>query len=264
VLVILLLGGAVRAESALPRYLDKHVALLHAEDPDTVRAALQTLGKARHPAAVDVIAAFLREGQPDPLSAAALVALGASERKEALAVLAEYTRHRRAAARRIAYEAVARIPDPRAIDVLVQGLRDSDPGVRGVAANALGSLGATRTLDTLALALRRGVPEAAPAIGRIADATNIAKLHAELQRQPIRVMLAGYSVFLQRDDVDEEAQLDTVARLGELASPEVKRFLQALLVTARFHERERLREAVATTAQRIVDGSPPAKTSGAK
>lgn len=248
---------AADIERPVPRRLRALSAELDAADPVRVQAAIEALAVARHRYAVDALAAFLRRGQPDALADHALAALGMTGLPRALGVLAEFAHHRRAQARREAYRAVARIEDTAANDVLARGLRDSDPGVRGICATALGERRAVDALDLLFLALDRGVPEAAGAIGRVADAHDIARFHAAIGRLPIHVLLSGEEALLRRADLDETVKLDIVARLGEVAVPAVRSFLEGMLATLDLRELQRLRRALVETAQRIsMPGQP--------
>lgn len=246
---------------------------LQSADPARTAAAVDALGKRGDRAAVDAIAAFVRAGQPDALTDRALLALGATRSKNALAVLAEFTHHRRAAARIAAYTAAARIAGPAADALLAEGLRDSDAGVRGSCARSLAERGAKSQLEPLFRAFVRGVPEASYAIGKLAEPASLARFEEQLGRLPIQVMLAGYEQFLLRADIDEATKLELIAHLGEVASLTVKRFLERLLVAQNWSKRPRLLRAIADTAHRIDPAqgganapaapSPPAPPTGA-
>jgi len=220
-------------------------------DPALVGAAVDALGKRGDRAAVDTLAAFLRSGQPDALADRALLALGATRRPEALAAVAEFTHHRRVSARTSAYTAAAGLTGEAANALLGAGLRDSDAGVRGLCAHELAERGARSQLDLLFRAFARGVPEAAFAVGKLADAASLPRFEQQLGRLPIQVMLAGYEQFLLRPDFDEATKLELVAHLGEVASLTVKRFLEQLLVAHPWARQLRLQRAIADTARRI-------------
>lgn len=252
--VVLAAAGPAHAaepERPVPRRVRALVADLDVTDAERVHGAIEALAASRHAYAVDALAAFLRRGQPDALADHALAALGEMRLPRALGVLAEFARHRRPEARRQAYRSIARVDDPAASDVVARGLRDSDAGVRGVCAEALGERHSVESLDLLFLALDRGVPEAAAAIGRIGDARSVARLQQELGRQPIAVVLSGEEAFLRREDLDETVKLEIVGRLGEVAVPAVKAFLEGMLATLDLRRLPRLRVALADTARRI-------------
>ena len=224
-------------------------------------AAIDALGKLGA-GAVPVLSRFARSGQPDALTDRALGALGATAAPAALDVLAEFTHHRRAAARVAAYNAIARIAGARSDELLARGLRDSHANVRGACARSLGERKATAQLESLLRAFERGVPEAAVAVGRIADAQSISRFHAQLGRAPLSLLLAGYEPLLLRADVDEAVKLDVVARLGEVASMSSKRFLERMRAEHDWTKQPNLLRALTETARRIEE-KPAAKTTNA-
>jgi hypothetical protein len=232
-------------------------AALQSGDPARVGPAIDALGQRRDRAAVELLAEFLERGQPDALADRALQALGKTGSRESLRVLAQFTHHRRPSARRAAFEASAQIPGEPANEIIAQGLRDSDAGVRGLCALRLGERGAKSQLEVLFHALDRAVPEASIAIGRMGDASAVARLHTHLGQLPIQVMLGGYEQFLVRGDIAEETKLEIVARLGEVAGLTVKRFLEALLGNKAVSGQPRLMHAIAETAKRIDDRPKP-------
>jgi HEAT repeat protein len=231
---------------------------LLSEDPARAAAAVDALGKRGDRAAVAALTAFLRAGQPDALTDRGLLALGATRSPDALAVLAEFTHHRRTAARAAAHAGAARIPGAAADALLAEGLRDSDAGVRGSCARALAERGAKSQLDLLFRAFVRGVPEASFALGKLAEPASLPRFEEQLGRLPIQVMLAGYEQFLLRPDIDEATKVELVAHLGEVASLTVKRFLERLLAAQNWASRPRLLRALAETARRIVAPQPAA------
>jgi HEAT repeat protein len=238
-------------ERPAPRRLRAHAVDLETGDTARVETAIEALAASRHPYAVEALSSFLRAGQPDSLAEHALGALGETRSPLALPVLTEFTRHRRAEARRQAYRSIGRVDDAAANAVLARGLRDGDPGVRAVCAEALGRRRAREHLGLLFLALDRGVPEAGAAIGRAGDESDAARLHERLGRLPIATVLAGDEAFLGRTDIDENTKLDLVARLGEVAVPTVRSFLEAMLATLDLAAQPRLRAALGETARRI-------------
>ncbi|MDH5671674.1 MAG: hypothetical protein OEZ06_05955 [Myxococcales bacterium] len=250
-------GGGVGSVAALQ-------AQLQGSDPQAVRAAIDGLVARADARAVAVLDAFLLQGQPDALSEHTLRALAAAKRPDralppARALLQRMARHRRAAVRQLALDGLLAMPRQgteaeAAIEAaLAFAVGDSDAGVRGRAARGLGLRGARAQLPLLFRALDRGVREAAPAIGRLADAAATAGFHERLGRSPIDVMLSGYEQLLLRADLDEPLKLDIVARLGEVAGPSVKIFLERMARTLDFRGTRDLRHAVVQTARRIDD-----------
>lgn len=227
-------------------------------DATKTAAAIDALGERGGHDAVAALAAFIRAGQPDPLADRALTALGAARSPEALDALAAMMRHRRAGARIAVFGSIARIPGERANALLAEGLRDSDAGVRGVCARNLGERRARSQIEPLFRAFERGVPEAAVAVGRIAVASELARFHARLGQAPVQNMLGGYEQLLLRADIDEATKLDIVARLGEVASLSVKRFLERMQVDPSFKTQARVQRSLVDTARRIDEHPKPA------
>jgi hypothetical protein len=228
-------------------------ARLRSADADAVAPVAEAMASRGTPDAAARLAAFVRAGQPDAATDAVLLALQKHPIPAALPLLRDLTWHRRAAARRLAFGALAELEDAAVNPLLARGLRDSDPGVRGVSARALGRRGARDQLEVLFLAMSRGVPEAAAAVGRIGDAGAVARYHDFLGKLPIGVMLSGYERFLTRDDLSEDTRIEIVGRLGEVAGPTVKRFLERMLATSEWPRGSRLPHALRETAKRIDD-----------
>jgi hypothetical protein len=224
---------------------------LHSGDAGRVAAALDALGAQRSHAAVVALADFVRQGQVDALADRAVDALGNTRSPQALGVLGELTRHRRASAREASYRAIAKIPGARADALLGSGLRDSASPVRVVCARSLGERNARSQLDLLFLAFDRGVAEAGVAIGQVADGPAVSRLHERLGHAPIQPMLGAYEKLLLRADVSESTKLDVLARLGEVATPNVKLFLQGLMASHDWSKQLPVLRAMADTAARI-------------
>jgi HEAT repeat protein len=235
--------------------IPKLSADLASDDAATASAAIDALGERGGRDSIAALARFIRAGQPDALTDRALGALGTARKTEALDVLATMTRHRRVAARIASFASIARISGERSNSLLADGLRDSDAGVRGVCARSLGERRARSQIEPLFRAFERGVPEAAVAVGRLATASELARFHARLGQAPVQNMLGGYEQLLLRADIDEATKLDIVARLGEVASLTVKRFLERLQADPSFKTQPRVQRSLIDTAKRI-DGRP--------
>ncbi len=239
------------------RDLPQVVERLQSEDADQVREAIDQLVVIDDAQVIEPIATLLRSGQSDHLTDHALAALGSLKKVEGIEVLTEFTHHRRPGARRRAYHALAAIEDARVVPILEAGLRDSDRGIRGVAAIALGERGATDSLELLFRAFERNVVEAAIAIGQLAPNEAVDRYNGFLGNEPLGVMLSGYEHLLRRDDISLETKTAIVERLGEVAGVMVRRFLQSYLNTfpERFRRRDRevreLRDLVRDTMVRI-------------
>lgn len=210
---------------------------LRSQSPDEARAALDQLVVLDRREAVEPIAELLRAGQPDAIADHALDSLKRIAEPSSVDVLTEFTRHRRAGARRRAYQALAEIEDRRVSALLEQGLRDSDRSVRAEAADSLGRIGARGSLDILFRAFERGVIEASAAIGKLGDERSVARFTEHLGQQPLSVMLDGYAEYLHRTDIADATKIEIVVRLGEVSGRLVRQFLTQEI--ARLHDRER-------------------------
>jgi HEAT repeat protein len=261
VLLLCVLLGAVAVQAALAAPVKRTregaqaartAELMHqlgSKDPQVVKAAIDALAEREE---ASVLVAFFAEGQPDAVADHVLSALGGIRSEAGRALLEQSTHHRRSGARQKAYAALARQRDPRVMELLGRGLRDSSAEVRGLCARLLGELRGVDQLELLFRALARGVPEAGTAIGTLAPGSEVARFDVHLQGLPIQVMLDGYERFLLRNDIDEQTKLAIVARLGEVGSPTVKQFLQRMLAAHDWSKQKALRHALEETSRRIV------------
>jgi HEAT repeat protein len=256
VALITLASSGVRAAEPKPPVPPLKVlrAELSSGDEARVLRALEGLGSRRQKGSVEALVAFVHTGQPDRLADRAVEALGQLASPAALPLVTEMAGHRRAGARVTALTAAAELEGSAVDALLTNGLRDSDATVRGTCARLLGERGTRSAVDLLFRALERGVPEAAPAIGRLGDSAAVTRMHGLLGKLALHPLLAGYDRFLARSDLDEATKLDIVTHLGEVASLAVKRFLEQQLqpraagVAARS---PRLTAALRETAKRI-------------
>lgn len=251
----LLLSWADGAQAQLAaQRLDQAAESLRHGDAASARKALAQLAAARGmPAAARALRGALEAGLPDDLVVPALDALSGLGGPDAQAALTEFTSHRRVPVRLAAYRGLVGLSAPTASAFLADGLRDSDPRVRDLCARGLGELGARERVDVLLLALSRGVYAAAEAVGRLGDGTTAVDYAELLERLPLSVMLRGYRAFLARNDFPSEDKLAIIARLTEVASPEVRRFLQMVLVSVDWRREPEVKKALELAIARIVD-----------
>lgn len=229
--------------SVLPR--------LRSTNPDEVRAGIDQLTVISDAQCVPPLVELLHTGQPDVVTDRALDALRAIAHPSSIEILTEFTHHRRAAARRRAYRALAAIEDRRVATLIEAGLRDSDREVRSAAALALGEMGSRSSLDLLFRAFDRGVIEAATSIGQLGNEASVERFNGYLGRVPLSVMLAGYEHYLRRADINEDTKVDIVTRLGEVSGRQVREFLGSYASTFGARDRGRLRQLVTDTIARI-------------
>ncbi|HEY8431051.1 MAG TPA: HEAT repeat domain-containing protein [Sandaracinaceae bacterium] len=246
--------AVVQGPQPTVRDIDTIAARLSSSNPDEVREAIDLLSVIDHPNVIPHLAALLRSGRSDEVTDHALTALRGLAHPSAIDVLVEFTHHRRARARRLAYQALAAIHDNRVPALLEQGLRDSDRNIRAATARALGDIGARGSVDTLFVAFERGVVEAAISIGKLGDRRSVARFNEHLGRVPLSVMLSGYHEYLRRNDIPDEVKIDIIGRLGEVSGPMVRSFLQRYLDTFPTRgpaSRSRVRTVVIDTLRRI-------------
>jgi hypothetical protein len=246
--------GASDLPTPTVRDIDEIAAQLDSANEDDVRGAIDLLSVIDHPSVVPHLARVLRSGRSDEVTNRALTALRGLAHPSAIDVLVEFTHHRRAGARRLAYQALAAIQDRRVPALLEQGLRDSDRNVRATCARSLGEIGANQSVGTLFLAFDRGVVEAAISIGKLGSRQQLTQFNEHLGNMPLSVMLSGYTEFVRRSDLPDEVKIDIIGRLGEVSGPMVRVFLQRYLDTLPTRGRaanSRLRTVVIDTLRRI-------------
>jgi len=200
-------------------------ALLGSEKDAEIIEGIQKLGDLADPSGVEPIMDLLRKGQTDKVTQAAIDALGAISSPKAIPILIEYMKHRRAAVRALAINAIAEIKDKQVSEALKSALKDSDSTVRKTAALALGRYGDASAVDILFKAFDRNVLEAAIAIGQLGNVNDMERLSTYLGKSPLTILLPGFSEFLNRDNFPEKGKIKIVEKLKELAGPEVKQFL---------------------------------------
>jgi HEAT repeat protein len=210
--------------------LEKLKADLESAQEPRMLAALATIssaGAAGVPAAPYVEAVLLR-GASQTVLERALVVAGELGQASSSAAIAPYLRHRAAALRRAAAEALTRTGGKPAIAALRLGLRGRDAEVRAACARGLGELGAHEAVDDLFRALQHKVTAAAASIGMLCAPAQCDRFTALLERQPLEAMLDGMERILLRpgEQVPDEQKLGVVAALLELGSPRVGHFLR--------------------------------------
>lgn len=209
--------------------LDEATRLLSSTSHDDIETAIGALGLLGDRRAVAPLSERIRAGLPPDLLLTAIDTLTVLGQADAGPVLFELVAHRRPGVRLRVVQAIAACRPRGADRALVSALGDSSPAVRAAAATALGELGATSAIDSLFLAFEREVPEAGVALGRIARADDVPRILEHLGSVPFTLMRQVLSELLVRRDLAERARLDVIARLGELATAEVRTFLEELM-----------------------------------
>lgn len=243
-------GGASAQEEMT---LADATTALNSGNQGNVEVGIQSLGLISNKAALEVLVARMRRGLPRDLLVTAIFTVGAMGLPEGGPVLIELTTHRSADVRARAVEMLSALQPPRAVAALISALSDPDPNVRAAAATGLGDLKASEALDKLFQAQDRGVAEASVAIGKVVSARDVPRLLEYLGRTPLRTLAPALKAIIARNDVEESARLQVVARLSELATREVKAFLKEVLDAYGTTLPARVRSALSTAAQQIAD-----------
>ncbi|MEM9187858.1 MAG: HEAT repeat domain-containing protein [Myxococcota bacterium] len=229
------LGTLVAALFAAPAVAQRRPSvnqvreMLGSDDPATVQQGIEAVGLSGNARMVPVLSDRVRRGLRADLLDVALDTLAVLGRPEAGPVLFELSVHRRPAVRRKAVEAIVACRPEGGARALTTALSDSDPGVRGLAAVGLGQLGGPADVDVLFLAFDRGVLEAGVAIGQLATGPAFERLTAYLGRVPFDSLTPAFTELLARPRVPQAAKLDVIGRIGELATPGARQFLEELV-----------------------------------
>lgn len=226
---------------------------LHGGNLDEARGALETLGVSGSPRAIPLLAAYVRSGPPSQLIETAVEAVGAIGGPQSAPILIELMGHRRPGVRLRAAEAAAGLRTRDVAAALQVCLDDSDPAVRSAAARALARAGTRDDVATLFRALEKGVMEASASIGTLGNAGDAEHFATLLGRIPFDKMVPGLDAFLNRRDLGAAPRVMLVRKLQELATVEVKSFLQAFLDSMPPRERGPLRDATQEAIARIAD-----------
>lgn len=231
---LLVLGVASQAAAQRRGSSDlrEGVERLDATSPSEVRAGLEQLGLLGNPGAVEPISERIRRGLPPELLGVAVDTLMILGRPQAGPVLFDLMSHRRADVRFKAVQAVVACRPQGAERALTGALSDTDATVRGAAAEGLGAMGAHGAVDALFLAMERHVPEAPMAIAQVARPADVERFLEQLGRMPFSEVTPALSEMINREDLAASSKLAIVHRLTELATAEVRQFLEELVANA--------------------------------
>ncbi len=232
---------------------ERTVAMLDSHSRDQVESAIQNLGLLGEARAVEPLVQRIRRGLPPDLLEVATMTLMALGQPSSGPVLFELIRHRRPKVRTRAAEAITAVNPPNADKALLQGLQDGNRDVRAAAATGLGEIGARDALSALFRALDRGVLEASASIGKLVPAEQVGKLLGYLNTIPLYSLGPALREVLNREDVTENAKLEVVARLQEVATSEVKGLLVDFLASSGESAPPNLVRAVERAIQQIAD-----------
>jgi HEAT repeat protein len=220
---------AATAQSKKPKRADIKDAIfkLKSPNPEEVMYSVQLLAASGSKDAVGPLTDLLRSGPRNDITNGIIQALGSIGEPGSVPILIEYMGHRRSDARVAAIYALENYKDGRVTASFEQALRDSDSQVRATAALALGKRGSRSSVPVLFQAFDRGVYDAAISIGQLGAPGDASRLAQYLGKADVKVLLPGFDEFVRREDFPNEAKLQILAQLFELAGPDVKRFAMA-------------------------------------
>ncbi|MBI2895452.1 MAG: HEAT repeat domain-containing protein [Deltaproteobacteria bacterium] len=228
-------------------------AALRSGNVEEVKGALETLGVSGSPRGIPILTAYVRSGPPSQVIETAVEAIGALGGAQSAAILIELQTHRRPGVRLRAVEASASIHSPDVAAALEAALDDSDAQVRGAAARGLAQAGTRQNVEVLFHAFERGVFEASTAIGTLGNPADAERFIGFLGRIPFDKMVPGLDAFLNRRDLGNPPKVTIIRRLQELATVEVKSFLQAFVEQIPARDRGPVRQAAEEAIARIAD-----------
>lgn len=229
------------------------IAGLDADDAVIVRESIESLGMLGTPAAAEAIAARLSRGLPRDLTLVALDALGILQQRVAVPVVEKLTRHRDETIRLRALQTLVALDAPLLRGTLERGLDDPSAEVRAECVQALVRHGHRSSVPVLFRALDAGELGAALPIAVHGDDAAVRRLSSYLGRVPFTAMAEPMARALAREDLERRLRLDLVGRLVELATPEIKYFLEDLAGTLPGPSNDPVKRAVSDAAFRIVD-----------
>jgi len=246
------LQGAKPKPDATPATISANAAAdLKSGDFTKMRAALDEIrmaGKGPGARFSPEISELLQKGLPLSLTEAAIDTLGDLESESASATIAPYARHRNVKIRQASMRALGKTKGKAASTALRGGLSDSDPGVRGLAANALGAIKAKEAVGDLFVALDHRVNEAAAAIGLLCSPDECEKLAAQVKKYPFDVVTSGLDQALFRTDISDDTKIRIVGQVRELGTQEANKFLVDIFKRME-KASERLKQALGQAVQ---------------
>lgn len=245
-------GGTAKRARVDPA-IEQAQKQMNSGDRTQIESGIQNLGMLGKREVIAPLADRIRRGLPPELLETAILTLMTLGDDEAGPVLHELALHRRPEVRLRAVEALAALKAPGAETALVHALSDGDDRVRSAAATGLGDLGAQDSLEVLFLALDRGNLAASPAIGKVIDPTQTARLVGYLGKIPFYSLAPALGEVLKRPDVAEPAKLAVITGLQEAATPGVKGFLSDVMTAGGDAIGPNLKRAILRAMQEIAD-----------
>jgi HEAT repeat protein len=222
---------------------------LQDEEESKVAEAVKALAESGAPNAAEPLVELLAAGTTPWIATAALEAVGKAKDPRAIQVLTLYAGNRNGKTRVAAVKALGALPDGRVVGTLLERLGDQDPEVRAAAATALAARKETIAVDRLFKLVARNDAGAAAPLGALAPpelAPRIAELKGSVDDG---VIAAAYGELLKRSDVPDRLRLDVVRTLGHIPGAAATTALVEYLSTVPEAENRPSKDE----AQRLVD-----------
>jgi HEAT repeat protein len=232
-------------------------------DSDTLLQAIQAAAVSGPDGAAAISTIILRGVSPR-VAAAGLDALGVLAQPIGTHAVLRFLEHRRPLLRRHAIAAAQAIHTPELVTAVSGRLADSDENVRVDAATALAEMGTAANVPALFAAFERDLEatsapnsgrllhECGKAIARVGTEQDVQRLLGFLRRAPFRSMSDAMRAALGRRDLPEPFRIRIVQAVGDLATREVREFLNSVIADAHGSENAVTR-AARTAADRIAE-----------
>lgn len=255
-------GGSAQQTGSDATTPDREPPDVPAVDADTLVQGIQAAAATSSVEGARSVSQLILRGVPPRAAAAGLDALAVMGRAEGSPAVERFLEHRRPLLRRHAIAAAQGIHTPALVRALTGKLSDSDEDVRVEAATALAEVGNHDAIEALLLAFERDLEattgpeggrltrEAARAIARIGTSDDLTRLFAFLRRAPFHAMADSMRTVLDRRDLPEPFKLRVISTLADLATREVREFLNSVVTNAHGQETPLVR-AARTAASRI-------------
>ena len=234
-----------------PETVEKLRDQLQSEQEAIAMEAAKQLGASGASNASAPLLELLAVGGRPTVTAAALDALARLKDPKGLELLDLYAGNRNPDVRRRAVRALAAIPDPRVVDTLIDRLGDVAPDVRGAAADGLAARGEVKAEARLYALVKRNDQAAgvAGALGSVATPDTVARL-ADLQgRVDDGVLATALGEYLKRETVPDTLRVEVVRTLAKLPGAATTTALIEYLATVPEKEDRPSR----TEAQKVID-----------
>lgn len=232
-----------------PEALDKLRELLVGADQETALSGVKALGESAAGNAALPLIELLATGTRPAIALAAMDALKKLRDPTAIEVLTMYAGNRGPDLRRAAVQTLAVFADARVVPVLVERLGDQAPDVRAAAAEALSTRGERTTAPRLLALLKRNDPSAAGPLGMVAPMAMlpaISELNGSIDDGNLATTLGE---MLKRQEMPEPTRLDVIRTLARIRGVEATTALVEYVGTLPANDTRKSK----AEAQRIID-----------